>query len=121
MYDCWGNTVNLAARLESHSGAGRILVSYSLYNAVISKDTEFQFSSARRVFAKGIGAVSAYYVIYSKSAPKELIELLELEYNLPGFTYEAPVSYSNPSTSNMGSHRTSRSNTSNLDPAHDNM
>ncbi len=50
-YDVWSNTVNLAARLESHGEPGRIRVSQATYQAL--KD-EYQFEKAPTETLKGI-------------------------------------------------------------------
>jgi len=58
-YDIWGDTVNIAARMEQSSEAGRINVSGSTYTLV---NTEFPCTFRGKVEAKGKGAVDMYFV-----------------------------------------------------------
>lgn len=58
-YDLWGETVNLASRLESSGEPGRIQVSAE----VASKANDrYTFASAGTVALKGIGKVEAYWL-----------------------------------------------------------
>ena len=59
-YDIWGEAVNFASRLESHSDNGKIHVSEQVYAAL--KD-EFMFQSRGKTNIKGIGSVESYYLI----------------------------------------------------------
>lgn len=58
-YDIWGDTVNIAARMESSSEGGRVNISSSIYNVV--KD-EYSCIHRGRIFAKNIGEVDMYFV-----------------------------------------------------------
>jgi class 3 adenylate cyclase len=58
-YDIWGDTVNIAARMEQSSEAGRINISNSTYELV--KD-QFACIYRGKVEAKGKGAVDMYFV-----------------------------------------------------------
>ncbi|MBL7795043.1 MAG: hypothetical protein JNJ90_00925 [Saprospiraceae bacterium] len=58
-YDIWGDTVNIAARMEQASEAGRINISGSTYELV---NTEFSCTFRGKVEAKGKGAVEMYFV-----------------------------------------------------------
>lgn len=58
-YDVWGDTVNLAARLESQSRPGRILVCPNCRQRL---DGSFAFESMGRIEIKGIGEVEAWLV-----------------------------------------------------------
>ena len=58
-YDIWGNTVNLASRMESSGEAGRINVSGSTYGLI--KD-EFQCEYRGKIIAKNQGEVDMYFV-----------------------------------------------------------
>lgn len=58
-YDIWGDTVNIAARMEQNSEPGRINISGSTYNLV--KD-QFTFEYRGKIEAKNKGEVDMYYV-----------------------------------------------------------
>jgi class 3 adenylate cyclase len=58
-YDVWGDTVNTASRLESHSEPGRIQVSEDVY---LRLQDSFAFGPRNTVELKGKGPVSAYFL-----------------------------------------------------------
>jgi class 3 adenylate cyclase len=58
-YDIWGDTVNLAARMEQNSEAGKINISGSTYQLVKDK---FTCSYRGKVEAKNKGEVDMYFV-----------------------------------------------------------
>ena len=58
-YDIWGDTVNLAARMEQHSESGRINISESTYALV---KNHFNCRDRGKVEAKGKGAVNMYFI-----------------------------------------------------------
>ena len=58
-YDIWGETVNVAARMESNGEPGRVNISSSTYNYV--KDV-FRCSSRGRIAAKNVGEIEMYFV-----------------------------------------------------------
>ncbi|HNW89110.1 MAG TPA: adenylate/guanylate cyclase domain-containing protein [Bacteroidales bacterium] len=58
-YDIWGDTVNLAARMEQHSDAGRINISSSTYALVKDK---FNCTYRGKVEAKNKGQIDMYFV-----------------------------------------------------------
>jgi adenylate cyclase len=58
-YDIWGNTVNLAARMEQNSEAGKINISGSTYQLV--KD-QFTCVYRGKIEAKNAGEVEMYFV-----------------------------------------------------------
>ena len=58
-YDLWGDTVNIAARMESNSEVGKINISHSTYNEV--KDL-FDCTYRGEIEAKGKGFVKMYFV-----------------------------------------------------------
>jgi class 3 adenylate cyclase len=64
-YDIWGDTVNLAARLESNSQPGMINISAATYSLV--KD-QFDCDARGKISAKNIGEVEMYYVTNSTGA-----------------------------------------------------
>ena len=59
VFDIWGDTVNLASRLESHGQPGRIQVSVDTTDGISGID----FSDPHTVDLKGIGPVSACFVV----------------------------------------------------------
>jgi class 3 adenylate cyclase len=60
-YDIWGNTVNIAARMESQSEPGRVNISDSIYN-LIKDDATYTFENRGKIEAKGIGEVQMWFV-----------------------------------------------------------
>ena len=58
-YDIWGDTVNIASRMEANSEAGQVNISESTYALV--KD-EFQFTPRGKFKAKNKGEIEMYYV-----------------------------------------------------------
>ncbi len=59
-YDIWGDTVNIAARMESNSDVGRVNISESTYNQVKYK---FQCQYRGKIAAKNKGMIDMYYVL----------------------------------------------------------
>jgi class 3 adenylate cyclase len=60
-YDIWGNTVNVAARIESKGEAGRVNVSETVYNRV-KDDSSYTFTNRGKIEAKGVGEVQMWFV-----------------------------------------------------------
>lgn len=58
-YDIWGNTVNIAARMEQNSLVGRINISKSTYEKVKEK---FKCSFRGKIEVKNLGALEMYFV-----------------------------------------------------------
>jgi adenylate cyclase len=58
-YDIWGDTVNIAARMESQCEEGRINISETTYNLV---RYNFECSYRGKLEAKNKGAIDMYYV-----------------------------------------------------------
>lgn len=58
-YDVWGDTVNTAARLETHGTNGKIQVTSETKNIL---QEEFEFSSRGSVFVKGKGELDLWYL-----------------------------------------------------------
>jgi class 3 adenylate cyclase len=63
-YDLWGDTVNLASRLESHSHPGRILASESV---VAHLEGSFEFGPPMVVDLKGKGPTPARFLLPQES------------------------------------------------------
>ena len=59
-YDIWGDTVNIASRMESSGEIGKINISHSTYELV--KD-EFNFEHRGMISAKGKGKMDMYFVL----------------------------------------------------------
>ena len=59
IYDVWGDTVNLASRLESHSQANRILVSQLTHERVRAR---YELEPHGVVEVKGYGAVQTWFL-----------------------------------------------------------
>ena len=59
-YDVWGDAVNIASRMESHSLPGRIQVSEPVYNKLRGA---FRFESRGTIEVKGIGPMNTYFLI----------------------------------------------------------
>jgi adenylate cyclase len=58
-YDIWGDTVNIASRMESSGEPGRVNISSTLYNIV--KD-HYTCHYRGKIFAKNIGDIDMYFV-----------------------------------------------------------
>jgi class 3 adenylate cyclase len=59
-YDLWGDTVNVASRLESHGEPGRILVSAATHDLLLDR---FAFSEPTMVELKGKGPTEAWFLL----------------------------------------------------------
>jgi class 3 adenylate cyclase len=58
-YDIWGNTVNIASRMESSGEAGKLNISAATYNIV--KD-RYNCSHRGKIYAKNVGDIDMYFV-----------------------------------------------------------
>ncbi|QHS09552.1 adenylate cyclase [Sinimarinibacterium sp. NLF-5-8] len=59
IYDLWGDTVNTASRMESHSEPGKIQITRETYERI--KD-EFECESRGTIHVKGKGDMEAWYI-----------------------------------------------------------
>lgn len=76
-FDIWGDTVNIASRMESHGEADKIHCTEDVYNTL--KDT-FLFEERGEIEIKGRGTMKTFFMIgeareYSLGAEKMSIEL----------------------------------------------
>jgi adenylate cyclase len=67
-YDVWGETVNLAARLESHGLPGKIQVAGDLYQAL--RDS-YTFERRGPIAIKGVGTIKTWFLKGENAAQQE--------------------------------------------------
>lgn len=67
IYDLWGDTVNLASRMESNGVPGRIQVSAATWERLRDR---YDFEARGDIDVKGIGSVQAYLLLGKKSADR---------------------------------------------------
>lgn len=60
-YDIWGDTVNIASRMESGGEVGKVNISQYTYE-LIREEPDFVFESRGKIEAKGKGEVEMYFV-----------------------------------------------------------
>lgn len=60
-YDIWGDTVNIASRMESAGEVARVNISESTYKQ-IHQETGFQFTSRGEIAVKGKGLLKMWFV-----------------------------------------------------------
>jgi class 3 adenylate cyclase len=63
-YDLWGDTVNIASRMESHGVPGRIHVSREVYERL---KNDFEFEARGLTSLKGVGEVESYFLLGPKT------------------------------------------------------
>jgi adenylate cyclase len=66
-YDIWGDTVNIASRLESNGEAGRINVSQSTYEHI--RD-HFECEYRGKIPVKNVGGIDMYFVTRPRPAER---------------------------------------------------
>lgn len=64
-YDMWGDTVNMASRMEHHGVANRIHVSEKTYYIL---KNDYVFETRERIEVKGKGLVQSYFLVGKKAA-----------------------------------------------------
>jgi adenylate cyclase len=65
IYDLWGDTVNIASRMESHGIAGEIQVAAETYKCLRDR---YEFTPRGTIKVKGKGEMEAYLLIGKKVA-----------------------------------------------------
>jgi PAS domain S-box-containing protein len=63
IYDLWGDTVNIASRMESHGMAGKIHVSDAVYQLLQDK---FLWEKREKIQVKGKGEMTTYFLVDRK-------------------------------------------------------
>ncbi|GEO08968.1 hypothetical protein SAE01_14640 [Segetibacter aerophilus] len=58
-YDIWGNTVNIASRMESNGAPGKVNVSNSVFQVI--KD-RFACNHRGKIYAKNVGDIDMYFI-----------------------------------------------------------
>lgn len=64
-YDIWGDTVNLASRMESHGEAGKVNISGNTFELIEDK---FACTYRGKIMTKSKGEVDMYFVEYKADA-----------------------------------------------------
>ena len=67
-FDLWGETVNLASRMESHSEHGQIQVSETTYWRLHER---YELSCRGTIDVKGLGRVETYFLLGKKVDPRD--------------------------------------------------
>lgn len=71
-YDIWGDTVNIASRMESSGEVSKVNISKATYD-MITDDSDFKFESRGMVRAKNKGDIEMYFVELAKKPVSKLI------------------------------------------------
>jgi PAS domain S-box-containing protein len=71
IYDLWGDTVNIASRLESHGIAGQIQVSEATRDRV---GTQYVFSERGEIDLKGRGSMRTFFLIGQRDPSSPIAE-----------------------------------------------
>lgn len=71
IYDLWGDTVNIASRMESHGIAGCIQVTEATYRNLQGK---YRFKKRGVIDVKGKGEMTVYILVGPKTSPKKTVE-----------------------------------------------
>jgi class 3 adenylate cyclase len=70
IYDLWGDTVNMASRMESQGGPGMIQVTEAV---VLALGNRMSFGAPRRVEVKGRGIMTTYELVGRRQAAKHAL------------------------------------------------
>jgi adenylate cyclase/guanylate cyclase len=62
-FDVWGDTVNMASRMESHGAPSGIQVTESIKEAL---EDDFRFETRGEINIKGLGAAKTWWLIGRK-------------------------------------------------------
>jgi class 3 adenylate cyclase len=68
-YDIWGNTVNIASRMESNGEPGKVNISDATYNLV--KD-QYKCLHRGKIYAKNVGDIDMYFIEEEIPVEKEI-------------------------------------------------
>ncbi len=68
VYDVWGDTVNVASRLESHGLANRVQVSEATARLI---EDGFELEPRGTISVKGKGKMKTFFLNAAKAAPAE--------------------------------------------------
>ena len=68
-YDLWGDTVNIASRMESSGMVGKVNISEVTYQH-IKDNPELEFTPRGKIAAKGKGEMEMYFVELAKSTQR---------------------------------------------------
>ncbi len=60
IYDLWGNTVNVASRMESHGVPGKIQVTHAVFEKL---KQHYQFTERGEIEVKGKGKMTTYFLV----------------------------------------------------------
>jgi class 3 adenylate cyclase len=71
-YDIWGNTVNIASRMESNGEPGKVNISNATYNLV--KD-QYKCHHRGKIYAKNVGDIDMYFVEEEIPVEKEFVSV----------------------------------------------
>jgi class 3 adenylate cyclase len=72
-YDIWGDTVNVASRMESNGEPGKVNISSSTYDEI---KEHYQCLHRGKISAKNIGEVDMYFV--ESKITKPALELVSI-------------------------------------------
>ncbi|XP_022663520.1 adenylate cyclase type 2-like isoform X2 [Varroa destructor] len=73
-YDIWGDTVNMASRMDSTGEAGRIQITAEVYE-LIKDDSHFAVEERGEIFVKGKGMVRAYLLCSKNDWPAQSLKM----------------------------------------------
>ncbi|MGG6294751.1 adenylate/guanylate cyclase domain-containing protein [Leptolyngbya sp. AN02str] len=86
IYDLWGDTVNIASRMESQGEPGRIQVTQSVYDCLQHR---YRFELRGEIAVKGRGTMRTYWLLGQQPEP------LQTDTSLPQRSLSQPVAQPN--------------------------